>query len=58
MHNIMDVNDIFNAVLNTYLQIFYSCLPKKNIIENPNKKSWITTGIRISSKTEGSLLID
>ena len=54
----MDVNDIFNAVLNTYLQIFYSCLPKKNIIENPNKKSWITTGIRISSKTEGSLLID
>jgi len=54
----MDVNDIFNVVLNTYLQIFYYFLPKKHIIENYNKKSWITTGIRISSKTKGPLLID
>jgi len=54
----MNVNDIFNAVLNMYLQMFYSCLPKKNIIENYNKKSWITTGIRIRSKTDRSLLID
>jgi len=54
----MDVNDILNAFLNTYIQIFYSCLPRKNIIENSNKESWITAGIRISSKTEGPLLID
>jgi len=58
MHNNMDVNDIFNVVLNTYLQIFYYFLPKKHIIENYNKKSWITTGVRISSKTKGPLLID
>jgi len=58
MHNNMDVNDIFSAVLNTYSQIFYSCLLKKNIIENSNKKSWITTGIRTCSKTEGPLHID
>jgi hypothetical protein len=38
-HNHKDVNGIFNAFLNTYLQIFYSCFPKKNIIENSNKKS-------------------
>lgn len=38
-HNHKDVNSIFNAFLNTYLQIFYSCFPKKNIIENSNKKS-------------------
>jgi len=28
--NVNDVDTIFNAFLNTYLQIFYSCFPKKN----------------------------
>ena len=59
-HNNKDVNSIFNAFRNTYLQIFYSCFPKKNIIESSNKKSYITTGIRIPRKKggRGPLLIE
>jgi len=52
-HNNKVVKGIFNAFLNTYIQIFYSCFPKKNIIENSNKKSCITTEMRISRKNGG-----
>jgi hypothetical protein len=29
-----DVDSIFNTFLNTYLQIFYSCFPKKNLVRH------------------------
>jgi hypothetical protein len=29
-----DVDSIFNTFLNTYLQIFYSCFPKKNFVRD------------------------
>jgi hypothetical protein len=34
-----DVYGIFKAFLNIYLQISCSCFPKRNNIENSNKKS-------------------
>jgi hypothetical protein len=49
-----NVNNIFNAFLNTYLKIFYQCFIKKNtpkLKHNP----WITHGIRISCKRKREL---
>jgi hypothetical protein len=44
-----DANISFNKFLNTYLRIFHSCFPKKNIKLNSNSKPWITKGIKTSS---------
>ena len=40
----MDVDSLFNLLLNNYLRIFYT----SKRIENSNNNSWITTGIKIS----------
>jgi hypothetical protein len=52
-HNEVDI--LFNSNLNIYLEIFYSCFPEINLNDRPNKKSWLTTGIRISCKRKGDL---
>jgi len=44
-----DIDILFNSLLDTYLQIFSSCLPKINFNSRP-KKIWIATVIKISCK--------
>ena len=45
-----DVDSIINSFLKTYLQIFYSCFPKKTINKITSNKQWITKGITNSCK--------
>ena len=52
-----DVDIWFNPNLNTYLQILHSCFPKINFNDRPNKKSWITTVIRISCTRKRGLYL-
>jgi hypothetical protein len=44
----VDVDSLFNSFLNNYLRIFYISFPPQKITDRCNKKSWITTGIKIS----------
>jgi hypothetical protein len=41
-----DVDTIFNYFLNTYLRIFYSSFPLRNVQSKSSNKEWITTGKR------------
>jgi hypothetical protein len=52
-----DVNNIFNAFLNTYLNIFHSCFIKKKITPKSKCNPWITRGIRISCKRKSELYL-
>ena len=52
-----DVDTIFNSFLNTYLQIFYSCCPKKTVNESTSNKQWITKGIINSCKRKKDLYL-
>lgn len=54
-HNDADI--LFNSFLNTYVQVLYSCFPKISFNDRPNKKSWITVGIRISCKRRRDLYL-
>jgi len=46
-----DADTTFNAFLNTYLQIFYSCFPKKETVnESTSNKQWINQGLINSCK--------
>jgi hypothetical protein len=55
--NIDDVNLMFNSFLNTYLKIFYSSLPPVRVICRNNNKTWITLGIKTSSKHRKELFL-
>jgi hypothetical protein len=50
-----DVNNIFNAFLNTYTKIFNACFIKKRVNPKPNHNIWITYGIRTSCKRKREL---
>jgi hypothetical protein len=52
-----DVNIIFNAFLNTYLNIFHSCFIKKKVTPKFNHNPWITCGIRTSCKRKRELYL-
>ena len=54
-HNNADI--LFNSFLNTYVHVFYSCFPKINFNDRPNKKSWITVAIRVSCKRTRDLYL-
>jgi hypothetical protein len=49
------VNSIFNSFLNAYLRIFYHSFPFKKSYHNHHHKTWITTGIKISSQHKRDL---
>jgi hypothetical protein len=51
-----DIDSIFNSFLNTYLQSFYSCFPKKSNKLTSNKQ-WITKGIINSWKQKKELYL-
>jgi hypothetical protein len=46
----LDVDILFNSLLNNYLRIFYTSFPPHEITERSNNNSWITPGIRISCR--------
>ena len=52
-----DVDSICNSFLNVYLQIFYSCSPKKPVNESTSNKQWITKGIISSCKWKNDLYL-
>jgi hypothetical protein len=51
-----NLNCTFNAFLNTYLRIFYSCFTKR-IISKPKYNPWITRGIRTSCENKRKLYL-
>jgi hypothetical protein len=42
------MDTIFNSFLNTYLRIFHSNFPKKQIKADATHNPWLTKGIRVS----------
>ena len=52
----INVNEIFNNFLNTYLRCYYSSFTKKVVKTQHNYKHWITKGIKISCKRKRELL--
>ena len=60
--NIMEIecpNNVFNAYMILYKEAFESVFPNKPIWPNRKyitRKSWVTPGILVSSRTKGSLL--
>jgi hypothetical protein len=52
-----DVDVLFNCFLNTYLRIFYHSFPLKKLYHNHNNKTWIMTGIKISSQHKRDLYL-
>ena len=56
-YSMNQVNDIFNACLNTFLIHFESCFPVYYVTRKHKSNDWITTGIRTSSKRKGILYI-
>jgi hypothetical protein len=51
----VDVNMMFNSFLSTFLRIFYSSFPLKNLKTKTHNSGWITLGIRISCKHKREL---
>jgi hypothetical protein len=49
-----NVNNLFNAFLNTYIKIFNVCFTKKRVNPKLNYNMWITNGIRTSCKKKGT----
>jgi hypothetical protein len=52
-----NVNIMFTVFLDTYLKIFYSSFPFKEIQTASKRNDWITTGIRASCKHKRELYI-
>ncbi|GFG36914.1 hypothetical protein Cfor_12463 [Coptotermes formosanus] len=50
-----DVDTIFNSFLNTYLRIFYSNFPKKQVKAKTKSNTWMTDGIKISCQHKREL---
>ena len=46
----IDIDILFNLVLDNYLRIFYTSFHPRKITERSNNNSWLTPGIRISCK--------
>jgi exonuclease III len=45
----------FQAFVNTYIRNFYHCFPYKKVLNNYNKKAWITKGIKTSCQKKRDL---
>jgi hypothetical protein len=52
-----DINTMYNSFLNTYLRIFYSSFPLKELTIKCNYNSRITPGISISCKPNRDLYL-
>jgi hypothetical protein len=44
----IDVNSLFNIVLNNYLRIVYTIFPPQRIIERGKSRQWKTAGMKTS----------
>jgi hypothetical protein len=53
-----DVNLSFSNFLNTYLRIFYSTFPIKNIHYTSHSKAWLTQGIKVSCINKRKLCLN
>jgi tyrosyl-tRNA synthetase len=52
-----DANETFNNFHNTFLRIFHSSFPEKEIQLQDKVKTWITKGIQTSIKNKGELYL-
>jgi hypothetical protein len=50
----VDVNNMFNSFLNTYLRCFQASFPKRRKRHNNSQSKWITNGIKISCSKKKS----
>jgi ribosomal protein L33 len=57
IYELNDVNEIFNLFIQTYLLIYDSSFPIKNVTMKHKNNGWITTGIQISCRCKKSLYI-
>jgi hypothetical protein len=48
---------MYNSFLNSFLRIFYSSFPLKELTINSNRDTWITLGINISCKHNRDLYL-
>jgi hypothetical protein len=55
--NVFNTDNMFNTFVNTYLQIFYTCFPKKKIYEQSPPKQWLTIRIKTSCKRKRELYL-
>jgi hypothetical protein len=55
--NTSDINKVYNSFLNSFLRIFYSSFPLKELTFNSNSNTWITPGIKISCKHKRDLYL-
>ena len=53
----MDVDTLFNSILNNYLRIFCTSFPPQKITERSINNSWITPGLRISCRSKKCLYL-
>jgi hypothetical protein len=53
----MDVDSLFNIVLNNYLRIVYTSFPLRKIIERGKSRQWITMGIKTSCNHKRQLYL-
>jgi hypothetical protein len=52
-----DINIMFNSLLNTFLRLFYSSFPLKEVKIKSKNNSWMSSGIRNSFKHKRDLYI-
>jgi hypothetical protein len=52
-----DINKMYNSFLNSFLRIFYSSFPLKELTINSNSNTWITPGIKISCRHKRDLYL-
>jgi hypothetical protein len=52
-----DINKMCNSFLNSFLRIFYSSFPLKELTIKSNCNLWITPGIKISCKHKRDLYL-
>jgi hypothetical protein len=48
---------MYNSFLNSFLRIFYSSFPLKELTINSNSNTWITPGIKMSCKHKRDLYL-
>jgi hypothetical protein len=53
----VDVSNMFNNFLHTYLRCFHASFPEKMKRHNNNQSKWITNGIKISCKKKKELVL-
>jgi hypothetical protein len=53
----MDVDPLFNILLNNYLRIVHTSFPLQKIIERGKSRQWITIGIKTSCNHKSQLYL-